>query len=560
MIQYKNNSAKLWSYLNSLIKSKGKAQIPIQPETLNDFFTSVFKQAPVPKNNNCHTVPNKSFVTNSFFLTPLCADEILTIMHSLSNSQAIGSDGLNPIYIKQNINLLLNPLLYIFNLSFTNGIFPSLLKGAIVTSVFKSGAANEPGKCRPISILTVFSKLLEKLFYNRLIVFINNQNVLHPHQFGFRVNHSTNLALAHVPSSLISKINTNNPVVLALLDLKKAFDLINHKLLIYKLNVYGIRGLPLKWLSNYLTDRFQKTKVNNIFSTNKPIYAGVPQGSILGPLLFILFINDVFQFNDVNVEIYLYADDTAIIFYANSDIMSQLVVDNFFEKNAKWCDSNCIIINPNKSNYLSFNANVDISVNGQLLLKVDVVKYLGVYIDDKLFWSCQVEHMFKLCCQRIGMFKKVLPFLPSHVILMYYNAFILSSFSYCIMFWFNNDRSGRYRLINKVNNLIMYVTNRIHCVNNTVFRNVYDVYKLQCLGFMYNLVNNNIYLPFFPCITNSLIHAHNTRTVSNFHINSLSTLDRRNFVYHSILHWNKTPIEHRTLSKTNFMVASKAIL
>ena len=106
----------------------------------------------------------------------------------------------------------------------------------------------------------------------------------------------------------------------------------------------------------------------------------------------------------------------------------------------------------------------------------------------------------------------------------------------------------------------MYVTNRIHCVNNTVFRNVYDVYKLQCLGFMYNLVYNNIYLPFFPCITNSLIHAHNTRTVSNFHINSLSTLDRRNFVYHSILHWNKTPIEHRTLSKTNFMVASKAIL
>ena len=213
--------------------------------------------------------------------------------------------------------------------------------------------------------------------------------------------HSTNLALAHVLSSLISKINSNNPVVLALLDLKKAFDLINHKLLINKLNAYGIRGLPLKWLSNYLTDRFQKTKVNNIFSTNKPISAGVPQGSILGPLLFILFINDVFQFNDVNVEIYLYADDTAIIFYANSDVMLQLVIDNFFEKYAKWCDSNCICMNPNKSNYLSFNANVDISVNGQLLLKVDVVKYLGVYIDDKLFWSCQVEHMFKLCCQRI---------------------------------------------------------------------------------------------------------------------------------------------------------------
>ena len=209
---------------------------------------------------------------------------------------------------------------------------------------------------------------------------MNDKSILHSHQFGFRLNHSTNLAISHVVSSLTSKINSDKCTVLALLDLKKAFDLINHKLLLNKLNIYDIRSLTLQWLCSYLSNRHQCTKVNNVLSNNKPISAGVPQGSILGPLLFILFVNDLFQFNSPSVEIYFYADDTAIILIAANNELLQITINKFFQQYCKWCDDNGIVINSNKSNYLSHNgANVVITINGQNLENCTVAKYLSVY-------------------------------------------------------------------------------------------------------------------------------------------------------------------------------------
>ena len=156
-------------------------------------------------------------------------------------------------------------------------------------------------------------------------------NILHVNQFGFRSNKSTSTALANVLTSLISKINDKKCTIFTLLDIKKAFDLINHDLLLAKLQFYGICGLPLTWVKSYLYGCKQKTKVNGNFSTYKSITAGLPQGSILGPLMFILFVNDVFQFCSKKVEIYLYADDTAIIFHADCDDELQLIVDDFFK-------------------------------------------------------------------------------------------------------------------------------------------------------------------------------------------------------------------------------------
>jgi hypothetical protein len=147
-----------------------------------------------------------------------------------------------------------------------------------------------------------------------------------------------------------------------------------------------------------------------------------------------------------------------------------------------------------------------ITVNGQVLLNPNVVKYLGVYLDDKLLWSHHVNYVFKLCCQRIGMFKKVLYCLPSHVVVLYYNAFIRSCFSYCIMFWYNNNRSGKYKLSNKVDSLISFLSNRLGlCVHEFVSKhkicNVNNVYNLQMLSFMYDLCNNLYCLPHFSVNT-----------------------------------------------------------
>ena len=174
------------------------------------------------------------------------------------------------------------------------------------------GLIIDPSNYRPISILTIISKVLEKLFHNRLIFFINKHNILHSNQFGFRKNKSTSTFVGQVLSSLLDKCKVDKKVVPTLLDLKKAFDFIDRDLLIIKFKHYGIRGTLLHWLCSYLTNRTQKVNVNYSFSNVLPISAGVLQGSLIAPILFILFINDAFQFNSYNIEIYLYANDTAI--------------------------------------------------------------------------------------------------------------------------------------------------------------------------------------------------------------------------------------------------------
>ena len=197
-------------------------------------------------------------------------------MKTLSNSRAVGSDGFNPLIIKDNIINLSNQLEYIFNMSFTNGVFPNLLKSAIISPIYKGGNNCDAGNYRPISILTIFSKLLEKIFYNRLIQFVSSNSILNSNQFSFRTGKSTSSAIAHVTAVLTIKINNNKYTTFVLLDLKKAFNLVSHELLLTKFSHYGIRGLPLAWLKSFLSYRRQKTKVNNSYSSFEYISAGGP--------------------------------------------------------------------------------------------------------------------------------------------------------------------------------------------------------------------------------------------------------------------------------------------
>ena len=226
-------------------------------------------------------------------------------------------------------------------------------------------------------------------------------------------------------------------------------------LIIVVVKHYGLRGTPLRWMYSNLTNRTQRCKVNKDFSKTQPISAGVLQGSLLGPILFNIFINDVFQFNTTNIQIFQYADDTVILFKADNETDLQKIINDFFLKYTKWCILNCIVINPTKFNYLLFNCiNITMSINDHILDSPHVVKHLGVLIDDKLDWKHHVSYVSSLCSQRIGVFKKNFVILPKDVIFLYYNAFIRSCFSYCTVFWFNNNRSSKYKLTNKVDNII----------------------------------------------------------------------------------------------------------
>jgi hypothetical protein len=207
-----------------------------------------------------------------------------------------------------------------------------------------------------------------------------------------------------------------------------------------------------------------------------------------------------------------------------------------------------------------------VTINGHLLECLHVVKYLGIYIDDKLAWNYQIAHITNICCQRIGVLKKVLLFLPSFVSVLYFNAFIRSCYSYCVMFWINNDRSGRFKLINKIDRVISILAINQHLsvndfINKFKICDVLKVCNLQNLAFMYDLWHNRVNVRFITLDTNNSVHSHFTRASSNLHIELISTIDKHNFIYNAKLDWNHCPVELRNVRpKSKFISQCKKLL
>ena len=226
------------------------------------------------------------------FIPYITEYEITQNIISLKNSSA-GWDSIPASIAKQSILFYVKPLTQLINRSFELGIFPDELKLAKVIPIFKSGDKTQLTNYRPISVLIFFSKIFEKTMYNHLIKFINKNKILYKYQFGFRKSHSTNHAIISLVEKVNNALDSGNVLVGVFLDLKKAFDTVDHKILLGKLFKYGIRGEILKWFESYLNNRTQYVNIQDNKSQTKTITCGVPQGSILGPLLFILYINDL---------------------------------------------------------------------------------------------------------------------------------------------------------------------------------------------------------------------------------------------------------------------------
>lgn len=250
-------------------------------------------------------------LTNSFAAIPTTSLEIMDIAKSAKYTRSEGPDGIDPLVARKSIDSVARIISDIVNSSFDTGHVPHSLKIACITPIFKQGDRLKTTNYRPISILPYFAKIMEKSMCTRLNSYIEKFELLYPGQFGFRSGHSTDMALVNIQDLITEAIDTNKHSVGVFLDLAKAFDTVNHQILIKKLQHYGIRGKPLTWFGDYLNNRFQQVRCNGVTSSFRPIKCGVPQGSNLGPLLFLLYINDLPQACKT-MKIILFADDTNI--------------------------------------------------------------------------------------------------------------------------------------------------------------------------------------------------------------------------------------------------------
>ena len=243
----------------------------------------------------------------------------------------------------------------IINESFSSGTFPDKLKIAKVTPIFKKGSRSDKNNYRPISILSVFSKIFEKLMHKRLFRYLERLCILHELQFGFREKFSTSHALISLIEHLKKSLDEGEFGCGIFIDLRKAFDTVNHSILLQKLEYYGIRGVANNWFKSYLSDRYQYVSINGITSDVKPVLCGVPQGSVLGPLLFLLYVNDLPNCSD-KLTFHLTADDTNIYFSSNNLNIIQSTLNIELNHVSQWLYANRLSLNIEKTNYVLFHS------------------------------------------------------------------------------------------------------------------------------------------------------------------------------------------------------------
>ena len=418
--KYKDDSRKQWQMINSLLNRKIKSSnvskliddngnTTSTSSAIADLFNTYFSniasdlkqknsEGGVHSNNEDHNFYEKFLknpVSDTIYLMEVEPGEVFKIINSFKNKSTRDTK-ISALKIANTSYSFTSTLAMVINKSFREGVFPEQMKLAKVIPLHKGGTKTDIGNYRPISLLDTFSKIYEKLMHTRILDFLQQNNSLYESQYGFRPGRSCEHALLNAQNSILDSLNKRQISLLLLLDFSKAFDMVEHSILLKKLEHYGIRGLALNWLKSYLINREQFVSVNGSDSSTQTLKYGIPQGSILGPLLFIIYINDIPEIARF-AKFILYADDANIIITANTieEINTQL--NELVQNLVKWVNCNGLALNLKKTHYMIFSrSTVDlpspIFILDKLIERKQEARFLGVIVDEFLNWSKQLKN------------------------------------------------------------------------------------------------------------------------------------------------------------------------
>ena len=495
----------------------------------------------------------KKCVLTSFSFNLVDENDVMKYLTTLRSKNSSGHDGISVKLLKYLVPAMIKPLTLIINQSLVTGIFPEKLKIAKVSPFFKKYDITIMDNYRPVSLLTATSKVFEKVVFTQLYEYFDKNCLFYSNQYGFRKLHSTELAGLELTDRILKDIDERNVSLAIFMDLSKAFDTLDHQILLKKLHNYGITGPALKWFSSYLTGRLQYVEIDGISSDVLPLTTGVPQGSILGPLLFLIYMNDIpnatNQFNFI-----LYADDTSLYSTIQIQETASINVNEQLGHVYDWLAVNKLSLNIKKTKYMIFHAmnkNIEGLVTEPVIDNVPIERvtdfnFLGLNLNDHMSWKPHIDAIANKVTKFSGVLNRLKRYLPGYILRTLYCSMVQSRLTYCILAWGFNYQ----RLIKIQKRFMRIITlSKYNAHTGPIFKsldllNMKGLFDLSCLKFVYKFKKLSLpnYFLTFKCIPRSSIHDHDTRYSSLIDAEGTRTVMAGNCIrHHLVTVLNNTP-------------------
>ena len=525
IISQEGNMKESWKTLNQLMNKRskstnivclkdqdkelvGKKEIA---ESMNQFFCSVGKDlaseiddAPNPLLSGDYTI---NFQEKRFECRAIRGQELRDAIGKLKNSKSFGDDNISSFFLKLALPYIAKSLLKIFNTSLETGKFPDSWKTARVAPIFKDGDKSLRSNYRPISVLPVVSRLFEKLVFNQLYKYLDSNGLLSNGQSGFRSLFSTLTCLLKTTDEWYDGFDNGYMIGSVFIDLRKAFDTVNHEILCQKLEHYGVGDRNLSWFQSYLSSRKQFCRVNGIDSKTERIEVGVPQGSCLGPLLFLIYINDL-PCAVKRSTTSMYADDTTLFFRSKNIEDLNEAINNDLRDLDSWLSGNKLSLNVAKTQGMLLctknkhkslegtGESICLKIRDNDLALVENTKYLGVQVDNSLDWKEHIKRVSTKVSRAVGLLKYAKRFLPQNSLNTLYTSIIEPHFRYCCAVWGCCGTTEISKLQKLQNRAARIITNSSFdasskpLIQKLGWKTVNDMIKHESRTMVYKSINN----------------------------------------------------------------------
>lgn len=568
-----NNPKKIWQLINKITKTKTACTSPqinelkidniiiSDPhditEKFNHYFVNVANQ--IQKN-----IPNISHKYEeiqsdcSIYMNKCTLKELKQIISSLKLSNSTIEDNISSKDLKEIFPVIDTLLLNLINDVLKSGVFPSSLKISKVIPVYKKGLKSDPANYRPISICSVFSKIIEKVLHNRLINFI----AMGKHQYGFQKSSSTLGAVVDLVEYITERLDRSEHIVAVFIDMQKAFDTVNHRYLLGKIEGMGIRGTALKLIETFITDRLQYVDIDGIRSKKLKLKIGVPQGTVLGPLLYLLYVESISRVG-LECKYIMFADDTVFVFNDKSEEKMVNNLNRELKQVYEWCCFNKLCINIEKTSYMRFYQkntkvkDIKVIINNREIENVKCYKYLGLLIDEKLSWANHLDHILGRLRSLVGATRHIKGYLTSTCARSFYYAHFQSIVMYLFEIWSNTSATNLKRLQSLQRNAIKIIFNMSYdqsIENKMKELKIYNIEQLKELSLcklIHTIVNSQKKTQ-QQLKANSTKHSYDTRTAPNImHKKVRSTIPMKSPITTGIKIYNSLPADIRNIKDLN---------